>query len=231
MRRARATLSASFAARSAVSRRIAWRYSSRSGSGAGFLRSQRRGGTEFCSRKDAKTPRTRRSRVDRFTRRHDDTKRSHAAAGAGTPSSCLRVNQLEPLRGRRALFASLREQTFAEGGNGQMPRRKTNGAGIAADPTLTGGGFPKERFTPGVSRANPEACGAMSPGARAGAGSVGGEVTIRRSTLAARRFRDRSSCLASRAALQARRPAIPRNRAGSSGLADCAPSRFQRSGN
>jgi hypothetical protein len=67
------------------------------------------------------------------------------------------------------------------GDGGLKPRRKTNGAGIAADPTLTGGGFPKERFTPGVSLACPKACGAMSPGARAGAGSVGGEVAIRRS--------------------------------------------------
>lgn len=54
-----------------------------------------------------------------------------------------------------------------------------NGVGIATDPTLTGGGFSKERLSPGVSPSVPPPYGFghqdMSPGARAGAGLAPGQ--------------------------------------------------------
>ncbi len=55
-----------------------------------------------------------------------------------------------------------------------------NGVGIATDPTLTGGGFPKKRLSPGVSPSVPPPEGFghpdKSPGARAGAEPVPGHI-------------------------------------------------------
>lgn len=91
-------------------------------------------------------------------------------------------------------------------GRGDSRLGKKNGVGIATDPTLTGGGFPKKRLSPGVSPSVPHPGGIghqdMSPGARAGAEPVPGQVrgSEDRSRQVWRPVRSRGFHLASQAA-------------------------------
>ena len=81
------------------------------------------------------------------------------------------------------------------------------------------------------SRAGPERSAALYRPALAPVPVPSGSwVRSEDRSLASRRFRDRSSCLASRAALLVRRLAIPRNRAGSSGLPTARPRGFNAPG-